>query len=163
MLPPQKTVPSDQCTQQGCRRSAQHSCSLIRLFTGCIFDSQACKIFSCGQWRLWSVCADAWADLSLHTAHTSEGTFSHVSVQISQEDKIITYYHGYLTGVKIGPVSWANKLYFVRFLCNNICCWYSLELPLWGSSYVPTTYVITFHGEITNIFLLIILFSRPCL
>ena len=46
------------------------------------FDSQDCKFSSCGQWRLWSDCADAQADLSLRWAHLSEGTFSHVVVRI---------------------------------------------------------------------------------
>ena len=59
-----------------------HSRSLIRIFTGCILDSQGCKDSSCGQRRLWSDCADAQADLSLRWALMSEGMF-HVAFQFS--------------------------------------------------------------------------------
>ena len=43
-------------------------------FNWCILVSQGCKVCSCGQWRLWSDCVEAQADLNLRCAHTSEGT-----------------------------------------------------------------------------------------
>ena len=36
----------------------------------------------CAQWRFWSECADAQADLNLRWAHMSEGTFSDVADQL---------------------------------------------------------------------------------
>ena len=48
-----------------------------------VLDSQGCKVSSCAQRRLKSVCADAQADLSRRWAHMSEGTFSHVVTHIS--------------------------------------------------------------------------------
>ena len=50
-------------------------CAVIRIFTVHILDSQGCKVFSCGQRRLGSDCADAQADLSLRWVHMSEGSF----------------------------------------------------------------------------------------
>ena len=44
-----------------------------------LLDSTGCRVSSCGQWRLWSDCVDAQADLSLRWAHTSECTFSNVA------------------------------------------------------------------------------------
>ena len=38
-------------------------------------ESSLEAVSSCEQRRLWSDCADAHADLSLHLAHMSEGTF----------------------------------------------------------------------------------------
>ena len=49
-----------------------HSRSLIWIITGRIFDSQGCKVSSCGQRRHWSDCAHAQADLSLRCVHLSE-------------------------------------------------------------------------------------------
>ena len=53
-----------------------HSCSLIKIFTGHMLDSQGCKVSSCRQWkkliRLVCLC---WA-------HMSEGMFSHVVAQL---------------------------------------------------------------------------------
>ena len=53
-----------------------HSRSLIRIFTGRIFDSQGCKASPWGQRRLLSDCVDAQADLSLRWTHITEGTFA---------------------------------------------------------------------------------------
>ena len=36
----------------------------------------------CAQWRFWSDCANAQADLNLRWAHTSEGTLSEVATHI---------------------------------------------------------------------------------
>ena len=58
-----------------------HSRRLIRLVTGRILDSQGCQVSSCEQRRLWSHCADAHADMSLHWANMSEDTISHVAAQ----------------------------------------------------------------------------------
>ena len=64
-----KSAPSEGSDQPA------HSCNLIRLFPGCVLDSQEWKVSSCGQWRLWSDCADAQADLSLRLANISDSTF----------------------------------------------------------------------------------------
>ena len=50
-----------------------HTARLIRIFTVRILNSQGCKVSSCGQWRPWSDCAKALADLSLRWAHEAEG------------------------------------------------------------------------------------------
>ena len=41
-----ENIPSDMCSAK------IHLCSLIRIFTGHILDSQGCKVASCGQWEL---------------------------------------------------------------------------------------------------------------
>ena len=41
-----------------------------------------------GQWRLWSDCADAQADLSLRWEHTPEGGFSLVATQMSMRQNM---------------------------------------------------------------------------
>ena len=48
-----------------------------------MLDSQGCKVTSCGQRRLLAYCMGAQADLSLHWAHMSEGTYSHVAAHKS--------------------------------------------------------------------------------
>ena len=59
-----------------------HLHSLIRIFTGHILDSNGCKVSSCGQQRLGSVCTDAPTDLSLCLAQ-SEGMFSLLEIHLS--------------------------------------------------------------------------------
>ena len=59
--------------------------SLIRIFTGCILDSQGCKVSSCRQRWLWSDCADAQADLSISLALMLYDTFSHIATQLSTD------------------------------------------------------------------------------
>ena len=77
-----------------------HSRSLIRIFTGRIFNSQGCKVSSCEQRRLRSDCADAQADLSLRWAHTSDGTFSrfanHIYADIMNEDFYCLSMHAHI-------------------------------------------------------------------
>ena len=63
------------------RYQPAHSRSLVRTFTGSIWDSQVCKMASCDN-EDWSDCANAHADLSLHWAHMSEVKFTHVAVFI---------------------------------------------------------------------------------
>ena len=53
--------------------------------SGYSLHSQGCKISSCGQRRLWSDCAHADADLSLHGSHMSEGVFSHVVAHLNAD------------------------------------------------------------------------------
>ena len=69
---PQTFAPSEDSDQPA------YSRSLFRIFTKCVLDIQWCKVSPCGQWRLWSDCADAQDDLCLRWMHMSEGTFSHV-------------------------------------------------------------------------------------
>ena len=83
--------------------------SLIRIFTGRIFDSQGGKISSCGLWRLWSDCADAQADLSLRWAYMSDSTFSDVTAH-----KITVYGSCRLQKSIIHCVDWLQSL--VTFL-----------------------------------------------
>ena len=71
-----REIPSDMCTQQRFW-SAMYSRSLIRTFTGCILDSQGCKVSLCWQCRLWSDCTDMQTDLSLHWAHVRWYAISH--------------------------------------------------------------------------------------
>ena len=46
------------------------------------FYSKGCKVSSCGQRSLKTVCADAQTDLSFRWMHNPEGTFSHVEAHI---------------------------------------------------------------------------------
>ena len=50
-----------------------HSRNLIRIFTGCILDSQGYTVSPYDEWRLWSDGGDTHADLSLRWAHRSAG------------------------------------------------------------------------------------------
>ena len=53
-----------------------HSCSLIRIFTGRILDSQGCNVSSCGQRRLIRLCGcSGWTESSLD-AHVRRYVFS---------------------------------------------------------------------------------------
>ena len=54
----------------------QQNQNLIRLYTGPILDSQGCKVFSCGQQRLRSNCADAQTDSCLLATHVRWYVFS---------------------------------------------------------------------------------------
>ena len=57
-----------------------HTRSLIRTFTGRIWNNQGWKVSSCGQRRLWSDSEDPLADLSLHRSHHKlKCTFSDVA------------------------------------------------------------------------------------
>ena len=60
----------------------EHSCSLIRIFTGRILNRHGYKVSISGQWKLWADCALAHADLSLRWEHMSEGTFPRIAVQM---------------------------------------------------------------------------------
>ena len=76
-----ENVPPEMCAQRRFRW-AMHSHSQIRIFTGCIFNSQGCKVSSRGQRRLWSDCEDAHTDLSLHWVRMSKGMFSHTAYHL---------------------------------------------------------------------------------
>ena len=47
---------------------------------------------------------------------------------------------------------------FFLFLCENICCWYSLEVPQWGTS--NECHNICFHGEIRKIWTLFVVVEK---
>ena len=57
-----------------------HSRRLIRIFNGRILDSKGCKVSSCRQQCLLSVCVDVQADSSFRWADMPEGTISDVAV-----------------------------------------------------------------------------------
>ena len=59
-----------------------HPCSLTRVFD--IRLKKLCILVypNCAQWRCWSDCANAQADLNLRWAHRSEGTFSDVAAHM---------------------------------------------------------------------------------
>ena len=59
-----------------------HPRSLIRIFTWRILDSRDGSVVECGQRQLWSVCADAQANLSLRSEQISKVTFTHIASQI---------------------------------------------------------------------------------
>ena len=63
------------CDQPG------HSRSLIRSFTGRIFDSQGCKCLHVDH-EDGSECAVVQFDLCLHLAHMSASTFPHVEAKM---------------------------------------------------------------------------------
>ena len=56
--------------------------SLIRVFV--LRMKKLCILGypKCAQWRFWSDCAKAQADLNLRWAHMSEGTFSHITANL---------------------------------------------------------------------------------
>ena len=59
--------------------------SLIRIFSGCMFDREGCKVSSCEQERARR-CADTWTNLSLRWTNTSEGTFSNVATDLTEAE-----------------------------------------------------------------------------
>ena len=61
-----------------------HPRSLIRVFA--VRMTKLCILGypTCAKWRFWSACANAQADLNLHWAHLSKGTFSDVAVHMSK-------------------------------------------------------------------------------
>ena len=61
-----------------------HSPSLIRVFNVRSMCRQGLKLSSCGQRKLWSVWADAQADLSLPWAHMPFCWFCHEAAHISK-------------------------------------------------------------------------------
>ena len=68
-------------------------CNFIRAFTIQSWDpvihSVVSNISVCGQWRPWSDCADAQADLDIRCPHMSENMFSHGVVELIDDYKII--------------------------------------------------------------------------
>ena len=69
-----ESIPSDMCTH--------HLCSLIRIFSGHILDSQGCKVFYADK-MLCTDCGDVQVDLSLLQKLMSESTFSQFAAEIS--------------------------------------------------------------------------------
>ena len=67
-------APSEDSDQPVWIWSRRHLHSLIRIFTGCILDSQGCKVPPSRQQWLWSDCT-VYADLYLWWAHMPEDTF----------------------------------------------------------------------------------------
>ena len=55
------------------------------LFSGCILDSQECKVSSCGHWGFRSDYEDAQADFSLHCMHMSDSIFFLVVAQFFRQ------------------------------------------------------------------------------
>ena len=103
-----ENVPSDMYTL---RRLGQptHSHSLISLFTGRIFIASLRFpheeilhpwLSKCAQWRFWSDCANAQADLNFLWAHISESTFSDVAAQIDSSKHNFFFFF---------QVNWARK------------------------------------------------------
>ena len=91
-----------------------HSCSLIRIFNGCILDCEDCKVSfimqmsfrsvwsewsmgafwiaknafsSCRHWTLWSDCVEVWAHLSLCLTHDRKYIFSRHSPYVFIDTK----------------------------------------------------------------------------
>ena len=56
-----------------------HSCSRIRVYI--VHMKKLCTLGypKCTQWRFWSDCTNAQADLNLHWAHMTEGTLSDIA------------------------------------------------------------------------------------
>ena len=69
--------------------------SLIRIFSGCVLDSQGCKVSPCVQRKLCSDYVDAQADLSLRSAHMSEGTFFYHCGSYGRSFPTVSSYGGY--------------------------------------------------------------------
>ena len=89
-----------------------HPCSLFRVFADrmkklCVIDH-----YKCAQWRFWSDCANAQADLNLRWAHMSEGMFTDVVLCFVRNKK---------------------KRYFVlitKYARADPNAWYKLDKPL---------------------------------
>ena len=118
---PRTCAPSEDSNQPA------HSRSLIRIFSGRIFDLQGCNASSCGQRRLWSDCADAHADLNLRWANIWEWTFSHVVAHftcIAVFHWILRYYlyepgnHSYSDNTNKAPYI-CTPHYVLRLKYNN--------------------------------------------
>ena len=80
-------------TTENAQSDMYHKRSLIRIFIRAVWsestlatfwNSQECKVSSCGQRKLCSDCANAQADLSCFWVHMSEGTFPHIAAHLIQ-------------------------------------------------------------------------------
>ena len=102
-----------------------HSRSLIRIFAGPISDSQAYKVSSCGQRRLWSDCVDAQVDLSLWV-YMPLGMFSHVAAHSSRKQ-------AYSNILKISPPKTETfqikKLWYFLYFCSKHRLWVPVRTP----------------------------------
>ena len=75
-------------------KSACVSRSLIRVFVVRLKKRNILSYPKERQWRFWSDCANAQADLNLRWAHISEGTFSHFLANFSSKASRLTWtYH----------------------------------------------------------------------
>ena len=66
------------CTLNEGSTQPAHPCSIIRVLVVRMKKPWSLCFPKCAQWRFWSDCANAQADLKLRLAHTSEYTFSDV-------------------------------------------------------------------------------------
>ena len=55
------------------------TCSVSRVFVVCMMKRSILGYLKCAQWRFWSDCANAQADLNLHWARMTDVTFSDVA------------------------------------------------------------------------------------
>ena len=93
----------------------ENSRCLIRIFNECILDRHKCTVFSCGEQKFWSGCADVQADLSLRWAHLLEGTFSHVAANDTIE---ITSVERSLIKLSVSTCGY-NQPSYTNIPCNN--------------------------------------------
>ena len=70
------------CAPNDDSNQSAHSHSLIRIFVVPMKNLCIRGYQKCGQWRFWSDCANAHADLNLRWAHISDGSFPDVAAQL---------------------------------------------------------------------------------
>ena len=90
-----------------------HPRSLIRAFVVRMKKPCIPGFPKCDQWRFWSDCANAQADLNLRWAHMSEGTFSDVTTYIIYLFFFFFFFSYYYY------LSVSELFYFVCLKCNN--------------------------------------------
>ena len=81
------------------------------------------------QWRSWSECADAQANLGLCCSHMFEDRFWMVQPKHCNNPKywdILSTYH-------ISPKIWNSPLYYL-LMCQKYCCMYDKQFWSWSDA-----------------------------
>ena len=121
--------------------------TLLRIVAGRILDSSGYKVSSCGQRRLWSDCAEAQAELSLHWAHMRESTYSHVAALLLINKVRKTCQPIYRAWVKSLAV---NQLHVVFvYICYQFITIYQFPLTVsiipWNRAVDRRVFVMMYH------------------
>ena len=89
-----------------------HPPSMARVLVHPSMDSPEAVEGTCDQWRLWSDCVDAQADLSLRWPYKSYCRFCHALAHLSKRPSFTSCYIGLRDKIILpGTISWICKLY----------------------------------------------------
>ena len=105
----------------------------------------------CAQWRFWSDCANAQADLNLHRAHMAVGTFTGVIVHIV-DDVRTSYRCARFTDLSL---IYLDNLCFWTvsrwFTCRSVFYWNELQIYLFIYLFIYFIYLFIYLRKGANI------------